>query len=112
MRYLTLSVPDYGQIKAPGGIPTGGLEPGGTGQKILQTGIELFFIAAVVIALIVMIFSGIQWITSGGDKQKLASARNRLVFAIIGLVVVFLAFFIIGVIGYVFKVPLLGGLGQ
>jgi hypothetical protein len=35
-----------------------------------------------------MIWGGIEWITSGGDKSKAESARNKLTAAIIGLVIV------------------------
>ncbi|MBL8122451.1 hypothetical protein JNM87_06935 [Candidatus Saccharibacteria bacterium] len=35
--------------------------------------------------------SGFRYITSGGDSQKIASAKNTLIGAIIGLVVIALA---------------------
>jgi hypothetical protein len=35
--------------------------------------------------------SGFRYITSGGDAQKISSAKNTLVGAIIGLVVIVLA---------------------
>jgi hypothetical protein len=37
--------------------------------------------------LALIIWGAIQWITSGGDKQKVEEARNRISAAIIGLIV-------------------------
>jgi predicted metalloprotease len=103
---LTLQVPGYeGEIGAPEGIPTGGLSEG---SGIAQWAITFLFIGAIVVALFMLIYSGIQWIMSGGDKQKVESARHRIIYAIIGLVVVFLSFMIINVIGTIFGVNLLG----
>ncbi|QQS18970.1 hypothetical protein IPL68_02840 [Candidatus Saccharibacteria bacterium] len=42
-------------------------------------------------AIIVIIVSGIRYMTSGGDSQKISSAKGTLVGAVIGLVVIVLA---------------------
>lgn len=94
IKELALSVSDY-NIPAPGGVPTGGRD---ILQKIIQLGITLSILAVIIIALFVLIIGGIQWITSGGDKQKLQQARLRIIFAIIGLIVALLAFFVINLI--------------
>ncbi|MBI2596444.1 hypothetical protein HYW46_06985 [Candidatus Daviesbacteria bacterium] len=82
------------ELQPPSGIEhlSGGLDT--TGQKFINTGYQLFFIVAIIVALIFMMFSGIQWITSGGDSEKLASEKKRMVFAILGLMLVAAAFFI------------------
>lgn len=102
---LALYVPGYGQIEAPANIPTGGLS--GPGSNILQTVITILFVTAIVVALFMLIYSGIQWIMSRGDQEKLGAARLRIIFSIIGLVVIFLSFVVINVIGTVFGVKLL-----
>ena len=43
------------------------------------------------VAVIVIIVSGFQFLVSGGDAQKVAGARRTLIGAIIGLVVIVLA---------------------
>lgn len=48
-------------------------------------------ILAGIAAVIVIVVSGIKYMTSGGDTQKVASAKSTLIGAIIGLVVVALA---------------------
>ena len=35
-----------------------------------------------------LIWGGIEWITSGGDKQKYEAARNRITAALVGLAIV------------------------
>jgi hypothetical protein len=44
-----------------------------------------------VVAVIVIVVSGLRYITSGGDAQKTASAKGTLVGAIIGLIIIVLA---------------------
>lgn len=51
-----------------------------------------------VVALILIILSGIKFITSGGDAKQVEGARKTLTYAVIGLVVIFLSFFIINII--------------
>lgn len=65
---------------------------------VLSSIITIVLIAAAIIALFFLIYGGIRWITSGGDKAKVESARNTIIAAIIGLVVALLAFFIITIV--------------
>lgn len=94
-------------ILAPSGVPTGGLEAGGSGQRIIQIGITILLVFIIIFALFSLVLGGIQWMTSEGDKQKLQNARNRVIFSIIGLAVAFLAFFIVNLVGGFFGVPLI-----
>lgn len=103
MKYLSLKI-DGIEINPPVGVPSGGI---GNLEKVLQAGMQILFLGAVVFALFVIIFGAIQWIASEGDKQKLEGARKRIIFAIIGLIIVLLAFFIVNFIGSVFDVDLL-----
>ena len=44
--------------------------------------------------------------TSGGDKAKVESARNHIIAALIGLVIAFLAFFILSLALSIFGLSL------
>jgi len=44
-----------------------------------------------VIAVIMIIIGGVRYITSGGDSGNVTNAKNTILYAIIGLVVVALA---------------------
>lgn len=47
------------------------------------------------IAFFYLIFSGVKYITSGGDAAKATEARNGIINAIIGIIVVVLAYVIL-----------------
>ena len=65
---------------------------------VIATIVTIVLIAAALIALFFLIFGGIRWITSGGDKAKVESARNTIIASIIGLIIALLAFFIITIV--------------
>lgn len=48
-----------------------------------------------VLAFVYLIISGVNYITAGGDAEKATKARNGILNAIIGIVVIVLAFFIL-----------------
>jgi len=52
----------------------------------------LAFAIAALIVLIMLIIGAFEWITSGGDKENVAKARNRIINALIGLAVLAVAF--------------------
>lgn len=89
-------------VTAPAGLPKPGTE-----NTIISNALTIFITAGIIITVIMVIYAGIKWVTSGGDKQKLASARARLTWAIIGLVIILVSFFIISIFSYVFNVNLL-----
>jgi len=108
MNYLALSIPKGPgqgsvQVKAPGDIPTGGLP---IVAKVIGNAITFMLIITVILTLIFLVWGGVQWIQSGGDKQKVAQARSRITYSIIGLIIALAAFFILNVIGFMFKVNL------
>lgn len=53
----------------------------------------LFFIGAVALGFI--IYGAILFVTSGGDSDKVTKARNTLIYAIIGIVVIVLSYAIV-----------------
>ena len=97
MRFLSLSVGGT-ELIPPSGVPKGGLGAGEAGSGLIQIAIQFIFIIGIVLAVAFIIISGIQWIISGGDKQKLQAARGRLIYAIVGLIVIAGAFFIVSTV--------------
>lgn len=63
-------------------------------QKVIQFG-ALFAIGAIV-------FSGIRYTTSAGDDEKIKSAKNTAVFAIVGLVLLLIAFPLVDIVVWFF----------
>jgi hypothetical protein len=90
------------EFAAPSGVPEhlrGNLENSGT--AFFQTVVNNLFILGSFLTLVMVIISGIQWITSRGDPEKVASAKRRFYFAMIGLIVMLSAFFIVRVIVFI-----------
>lgn len=64
--------------------------------------VNILLILAIVLALIFLVYGGIKWITSGGDKAKVEAARSHLTAAVVGLILALLAYFILNVVVYLF----------
>jgi len=44
------------------------------------------------VALVIFIIAGFQWMTSGGDKEKIQGAQKLMGAAVVGLVIIILAY--------------------
>lgn len=65
---------------------------------VFQNVVFAALLFAGVVAVFLIIYSGIKFITSGGDPKQVEGARHTMTYAIIGLVVILLSFFIINLI--------------
>jgi hypothetical protein len=54
---------------------------------LLNGVLSFVMVLAALLVFIYLIWGGIEWITSGGDKSKTESARNKITAAIIGLII-------------------------
>jgi len=75
-----------GQIKPPSdaGVYS---DPVNVGLgKIISTGIQMFFFVAGLATLLYLLLGAYDWISSGGEKEKLQKAQNKIQSAVIGLV--------------------------
>jgi hypothetical protein len=73
------------------GCATGNTQIYGLAKTIVQ----VFSIVVGIVAVIMIIVGGFKYITSGGDSGNITSAKNTIVYAVIGLVIVALAQFIV-----------------
>jgi len=115
---LILSLPLYFTtvsfaFAGTGDTPINACPPGGFGAtacnfnannfgSLVGTFIEAIFVIAIIIALGYLIYGAIRWIMSQGDKSKVADARNHIIAAVIGLIIVFLSYFIINIVVGIF----------
>jgi len=84
------------------GIGTIGTDP----KMFVQTIYSFVLGIAGGIALVLIIISGYQYMTSQGDPEKLKAANERLTAAIIGLLFIIFSFVILQVIGVdILKIP-------
>jgi hypothetical protein len=63
------------------GLPTVSADNG------VRTVLQLVFGVVGVLALLIIIISALRFVLSGGDPQSVATARNTIIYAVIGLVV-------------------------
>lgn len=54
--------------------------------------LTLSFLLAILLVLVMLIWGAFEWISSGGDKEAVGKARNRIINALIGLAVLAVAF--------------------
>lgn len=66
---------------------------GDTGAFRQVTNTILYIVG--IVAVIMLIIGGIKYVVSGGDSKKVTDAKNTVLYAIIGLVIAFLAFAIV-----------------
>jgi cytochrome bd-type quinol oxidase subunit 2 len=60
-------------------------------NSTVETVINLLSVVVGVVAVIMIIIGGFKYITSSGDSNNVSNAKNTILYAIIGLVVVALA---------------------
>lgn len=86
-------------VNTAAGDQNGGCDNSGstsTVTDIAKTIINIFSLIVGIVSVIMIILGGFRYITSGGDSNNVSGAKNTIIYAIIGLVVVALAQFIVG----------------
>lgn len=91
-----------GQIKPPDAllpfINRGGNGGGGI-SLFLNNLVILIYVAAAVVFVFMLLWGAWDFITSGGEKEKVQEARNRIMYAIIGLILFAVAVAALDLIG-------------
>jgi type IV secretory pathway VirB2 component (pilin) len=67
--------------------------PNGSGEQVLVIGLNLTYFVAGIIAVIIIIIAGFKIITAS-EQSKVVEARESILHAIIGIVVILSAFVI------------------
>lgn len=104
---------DLGDLKpptqafAPVAGETGVAAVGGPIASFISNFLGFITGLAGIMFLIYLIFAGLSWVSSGGDKGKVEAARNQMTQAALGLVVVIAAYSIAGVVGKVLGLDIL-----
>lgn len=65
------------------------------GEKMIKSVVDLLFYVIGVIAVVVIIIGGIKFVTADGDSSKIKSARETILYAVVGLVVALMAYAIV-----------------
>lgn len=75
------------------------VSPDGGAAKLMGTIIPLLLITTAVLAFLMLLWGGVQYITSGGNQENVQKAKGKIMYAIIGLVVSFLSLVAFRIIG-------------
>ncbi len=75
-------------IEAPPNIPSG---EGFSITNLATAGVSVAMVIGILLSLVYLVYGGMFWIQSRGDKTKLDKARRIILFAVIGVVVMALS---------------------
>lgn len=64
-------------------------------NKVIGNAINFVFVVAALLALVFLILGGVKWLTSQGEKEGVNKARETIVAAVVGLVIIFLSYLIV-----------------
>jgi len=87
-----------GQITPPPGIGVLGESPSIALGKLFDTGIRLFIIISGIILIIYLLSGSLDWINSGGEKEKIAKAQAKITNAVVGMILIFVMLSVWGLI--------------
>lgn len=93
--FFTLVSPAYAQFKIPPkpqGLPEGNL------PSLIAQIVKTSLLLVGVIALAFVVYGGFRYITSRGDEREVEEAKNTITYAVIGIVVIGLAYAIIDLV--------------
>ncbi len=66
--------------------------PGNTVQGTLRAVSDILIFVIGAIAVIMIIIGGIRYATSAGDQAQITSAKNTILYSVIGLIIAFMAY--------------------
>ena len=78
--------------------PTGMIPATVTLASIVNFLVQALFAIGSIAAVCYLIYGGIKWIISGGDKAGVEAARNHIIAAIVGLIIIVGTFAIISLV--------------
>ncbi len=71
-------------------------------NQVLTFVLRFFFVVAGLIALVYLLLGALAWITSGGNKENVEKAQQKIQAAIIGIIVIFLVLALVGLVENIF----------
>jgi hypothetical protein len=77
--------------------------------QLVSALVGVLLIISALMAFFYLILGGISWITSGGDKAAMETARNKITHAIVGLIIVGAAWAVMILVQNFLGVQIIGG---
>ena len=67
------------------------ITPGPTAESAINDVVDILCMIVGIVSVVMIIIGGFKYVTSGGDPNAAKSARNTILYAIVGLIVVAVA---------------------
>lgn len=96
------------QLRLPNGTLTSSVPTLSCFFGIVASLVMYLLLFSGVVALVLIIYSGIRLITSGGDPKGIDRAKKILTYSMAGLILIFLSFLILNFVSYVTGVSCIG----
>lgn len=75
-------------------------------DEVLTFALRFLFIVSGLIALLFLLLGALSWIASGGNKESVSKAQEKIQAALIGLILVFAVLAIVGLVENIFSLGL------
>ena len=82
--------------KARGGVGQAGGSSSPNLASFIQKVINILLFIIGIIAVIMIVIAGIQYVTSGGNADQASRAKNTIIYAVVGIIVAVMAYAIVG----------------
>lgn len=106
MRVFAADIQDaFGTVNPPKGMDFGAADPVAGFGNLIGFGIQLFIAVAGMFLLLYLLWGAYDWIASGGEKEKITKAQQKITHALIGFTLIFVAIVIFNVLaGRILKI--------
>lgn len=74
---------------------TGTKEDGKSMDNVVKTVINVMLYIIGALAVIMLVFGGIRYVTSGGNSTQVTAAKNTILYAVVGLIIAIFAYAIV-----------------
>lgn len=78
-----------------------------TAELIISNVLTILTIVAGIAFTLYFLLGGLNWITSGGDKQKVETAKSMMTNGAIGLIIIVVSYSIVWIVGQVLGIDIL-----
>lgn len=69
--------------------------------SLISFALKIAMVIALLLVLFNLVVAGIEWITSGGDRGKTDHARQRIIAAVVGIIILAAAYSLVQLVAYV-----------
>ncbi len=107
MPHLIAQVKPLDPIRPPAGLPFTAATAATDTENLVSTIIGFLTVVAGLAFIIYLIIAGFSWITAGGDPEKIKRAQQNITNALIGIIIVVIAYAVTAIVGSLLGFPIL-----